>query len=69
MLRLPLCPPALPLRFAPTGKGAEPITFEGGDRSLKALTKFIKKHAAIPYELPKKGGDEKEEAASAKDEL
>jgi hypothetical protein len=29
------------------------ITFEG-DRSLKALTKFIKEHAVVPYELKKK---------------
>ncbi|GIL79329.1 hypothetical protein Vretimale_16524 [Volvox reticuliferus] len=58
--------------FYPAGEGAKPITFEGGDRSLKSLTKFIKAHATIPYELPKKGSAEdsaSEEAPSAKDEL
>lgn len=59
--------------FYPAGKGAKPITFDGGDRSLKALTKFIKKHATKPFELPKKKAskDEDDESADsgAKDEL
>lgn len=54
------------------------IDFEG-DRSLKALTKFIKEHAVIPYELKKKADVESADAESdaseapepsdAKDEL
>lgn len=42
------------LLFFPAEEGAKPIVYEGGDRSLAALTKFIKEHAKIPYELPKK---------------
>jgi len=52
--------------FFPAEEGASAITFDGGDRSLKALTKFIKKHAKVPYELTKKGGKDDEEV---KDEL
>lgn len=53
--------------FYPAGKSKEPISFEGGDRSLKALTKFIKDNAKTKYTLPKKSkeAEEKEE----KDEL
>jgi len=51
----------------PAEKGAAPISFEGGDRSLKALTKFLKKHAKVPFELPKKGEEKEEE--EKKDEL
>ena len=54
----------------------KPITFEGGDRSLKALTKFVKKNAKTEFELPKKKSDDAEAEAeteadeeSAKDEL
>lgn len=35
-----------------------------GDRGLKELTKFVKEHAKIPYELKKKeddAGDDEEE--------
>lgn len=54
------------LLFFPAGADKTPIAFEGGDRSLKALTKFIKKNAKVPFELPKKAkGEEKSE----KDEL
>jgi protein disulfide-isomerase A1 len=58
----------------PSGKGAKPIPFEGGDRSLKALTKFLKKNAAKKFELPKKAkGDEdkaeEKDAGDEKDEL
>ncbi|GMH36269.1 hypothetical protein BSKO_04137 [Bryopsis sp. KO-2023] len=38
-----------------------PVVFQGGDRSLKALTKFIKEHATVPYTLPTKKGAKKEE--------
>lgn len=38
------------------------IDFEG-DRTLKALTKFIKEHAVIPYELKKKADAEAEAEA------
>lgn len=40
--------------FFPAGEDSEEVSFEGGDRSLKELTKFIKQHATIEYELPKK---------------
>jgi protein disulfide-isomerase A1 len=49
----------------PAGKGAAPIPYEGGDRSLKSLTKFLKKNAAKSFELPKKGKDSKEEEEEA----
>ncbi|KAG2446641.1 hypothetical protein HYH02_008213 [Chlamydomonas schloesseri] len=62
--------------FYPAGSDRTPIVFEGGDRSLKALTKFIKTNAKIPYELPKKGSEtdegtseDKDKPASDKDEL
>eukprot|EP00798_Chlamydomonas_sp_ICE-L_P013196 gene13196-19030_t len=60
--------------FFPAGEDKTPITFEGGDRSLKALTKFIKQHATVEYELAKKAGDEGETTdlkteKDAKDEL
>ena len=48
----------------------KPVTFEGGDRSLKALTKFVKKNAKTEFELPKKKKDDDEaDEESAKDEL
>ncbi|GBF98566.1 disulfide isomerase-like, partial [Raphidocelis subcapitata] len=53
--------------FYPAAKDAKPITFEGGDRSLKALTKFVKKHAATKFELPKKSKDDKEEDEDKED--
>lgn len=49
------------LLFWAAREGAEPKVFEG-ERTLKALTKFIKEHAATSYELPKK--DKGEEAAA-----
>ncbi|WIA44475.1 hypothetical protein OEZ86_007219 [Tetradesmus obliquus] len=60
--------------FYPAGKDAKPITFDGGDRSLKALTKFIKKNAVSKFELPKKkksddGEKDAEEEDDKKDEL
>jgi len=54
------------LLFYPAGQKT-PIPFDGGDRSLKALTKFIKKHAQTEYELPKKG--DKDDDSHDKDEL
>lgn len=60
------------LMFFPAGEGAEKIVYDGGDRSLLSLTKFIKKHAKIPYELPKKKKDKDdgdEPDASDKTEL
>jgi protein disulfide-isomerase A1 len=54
--------------FFPAAKDAKPVSFEGGDRSLKALTKFVKKHAATKFELPKKSKDgEKEEEEEKED--
>lgn len=34
---------------------------------LQALTKFIKKHAKVPYTLPKKGSDADEGASTDAD--
>ncbi|KAF5832481.1 thioredoxin-like protein [Dunaliella salina] len=51
--------------FFPAEKDAKPVSFESGDRSLKTLTKFIKEHAKVPYELPKKPDGE----ADQRDEL
>jgi protein disulfide-isomerase A1 len=55
----------------PAEKDAKPISFDGGDRSLKALTKFLKKSAKISFELPKKKGgkEEDKEEEETKDEL
>jgi protein disulfide-isomerase A1 len=41
------------LLFFPAEKDAKPISLDGG-RDLASLTKFIKKHAKVEYELPKK---------------
>lgn len=58
------------LIFFPAG-GKEQVKYESGERDLKTLTKFIKQHASIQYELPKKA--DKEQAAEggddSKDEL
>lgn len=48
------------LIFVPAKEEAEIIDFEG-DRTVKALTKFIKEHAVIPYELKKKADAESSE--------
>lgn len=48
------------IKFFPAG-GKEPISMDS-ERTLAAMTKFIKKHATIPYELPKKKGDDGEGA-------
>ena len=60
------------LVFIPADKSGKPIPYEG-DRSLKGMTKFIKKHAKIAYELPKKaakeGGKDGEKDEEVKDEL
>lgn len=61
------------ITFYPAKEDAEAIKYEG-ERTLKALTKFIKEHAVIPYELKKKptaedtssGEDSKDDS---KDEL
>lgn len=53
--------------FYPAGSKT-PINYEG-ERSLKDLTKFIKKNAKKPFELPKKNKDGKEEEEAPKDEL
>jgi len=60
--------------FFPADDEKKVINFEGGDRSLKALTKFIKKNAKKAFELPKKAKKEKEdkeeeEEKEVKDEL
>jgi protein disulfide-isomerase A1 len=41
--------------FFPAGADKKAVSFSGGDRSLKALTKFIKKNAKVKFELPKVG--------------
>jgi protein disulfide-isomerase A1 len=57
--------------FFPADADKKAINFEGGDRSLKALTKFIKKNAKKSFELPKKAkkDGEDEEEKEVKDEL
>lgn len=52
----------------PAGGDSEPIVFEGGDRSIKALTKFIKSNAKIDFDLKKKD-TEAETETEEKDEL
>jgi len=49
------------LFFYPAG-ASEPVPMDD-ERTLAAMTKFIKKHAKVPYELPKKAKAEGEEAA------
>lgn len=46
--------------FYPAGADKEPINVEE-DRTLSGLTKFIKQHATIEFELTKKKKEEKEE--------
>lgn len=51
--------------FLPASEEVEIVEFDG-ERTLKALTKFIKEHAVIPYELKKKSdmdGSDGDEAA------
>eukprot|EP00197_Chlamydomonas_leiostraca_P006170 CAMPEP_0202858778 /NCGR_PEP_ID=MMETSP1391-20130828/1156_1 /ASSEMBLY_ACC=CAM_ASM_000867 /TAXON_ID=1034604 /ORGANISM="Chlamydomonas leiostraca, Strain SAG 11-49" /LENGTH=530 /DNA_ID=CAMNT_0049537733 /DNA_START=11 /DNA_END=1603 /DNA_ORIENTATION=+ len=62
--------------FIPAEKGAKPVAFDSGDRSLKGFTKFLKANAKVPFTLPKKSKDDEaaEEAESEakkedKDEL
>lgn len=55
------------LLFFPAEKNAEAIAYDEGGRELKDLTKFIKKHAKVSYELPKKE-DQKEDEAEEKEE-
>jgi protein disulfide-isomerase A1 len=50
------------LLFFPATKGSEAVPHSGG-RTLKDLTKFVKEHAKVAYELPKKAA--KEEGAEA----
>ncbi|KAK9807619.1 hypothetical protein WJX72_004477 [[Myrmecia] bisecta] len=45
------------LIFYPAGKGADAIPYEG-ERTLKGMTKFLKKHATVPFELKKKEKDD-----------
>lgn len=58
------------LLFYPAKEGAAAIPFESGDRDLKTLTKFIKKHAVVSYELAKKKeGEDPEEDKTEHTEL
>lgn len=56
------------LLFYPAEKGAKAIPFEG-ERELLDLTKFIKQHAKVAYELPKKGDKKDGDADETHDEL
>ncbi|CAH9138253.1 unnamed protein product [Cuscuta epithymum] len=65
------------LLFFPAGnKSSDPITVDS-DRTVVALYKFIKKHAAVPFKLEKpstadtseKAGDDKRPDSNLKDEL
>lgn len=55
------------LVFYPAKEGAEGISL-GNERTLKGMTKFIKEHAVIPYELKKKQSSD-DKADEGKDEL
>jgi protein disulfide-isomerase A1 len=52
------------LIFFPAGEGAEAVPYTG-ERTLKEMTKFIKKHAVHAYELPKKADKEAPAEAAA----
>ena len=60
--------------FFPAEKDAEAVSYDEGGRTLKDLTKFVKQHAKIEYELPKKGegaevdDEDDDEAAAAAEE-
>lgn len=59
------------LLFYPAGKKSfEPITFEG-ERTVKGFYQFLKKHAAIPFALPRtaKSKASNKAAEDVKDEL
>eukprot|EP00210_Caulerpa_lentillifera_P002792 g2667.t1 len=45
----------------PAGEETQKITYEESERTLLSLTKFIKMHAKIPYELQLKSSEEKSE--------
>ncbi|KAI7840070.1 hypothetical protein COHA_006200 [Chlorella ohadii] len=55
------------LIFFPAEKDAKPIPYEGG-RTLGDMTKFIKKHAKVPFELPKKKKKDAEKKEEEKKE-
>lgn len=55
------------LLFFPAEKDAEPIAYDGG-RTLGDMTKFIKKNAKVPFELPKKKKKDAEKKEEAKEE-
>ncbi|PSC75600.1 disulfide isomerase-like 1-4 [Micractinium conductrix] len=55
------------LMFFPAEEGAEPIPYDGG-RTLGEMTKFIKKNAKVPFELPKKKKSKDAEKEEAKEE-
>ena len=60
------------LVFFPAQKDATAVAYDQSGRELKDLTKFIKKHAVVEYELPKKGESgkkEEEEGDKKHDEL
>jgi len=54
--------------FFPAGEGAKPVRIEEA-RTLKELTVQVKKHATIPYELPKKPQAAGAAEGGARDEL
>lgn len=51
----------------PAEKDAKAVDYNEPTRELKDLTKFIKKHAKVEYELPKKAGEEKKEEAKTEE--
>ncbi|KAI8468718.1 MAG: protein disulfide isomerase 1 [Monoraphidium minutum] len=53
----------------PAEEGAKPITFEGGDRSLSALAKFIEKNAKTKFELPAGDDDAEDKEEDDDDEV
>jgi protein disulfide-isomerase A1 len=55
------------IMFFPAGKDKTPITYEDG-RTLKELTKFVKKSAKISFTLPKKQKEEEEAEDKADEE-
>ena len=54
--------------FFPAGEGSERLSLADAERTVPALTKWLKKHAKIPYELKKKAQAQSDDTAAKSDD-